>query len=292
MSKKSFIDLDLFDDLFEDATPDITATATTWTVKFTSGSYAGYTLTLKGTGLSGSSFLPDTGIVSDITLMDGETSLVAITGLSIEAARLLKAADLEDDEDEDDEDDEDEDDDDILCGDDDDDVRGGIGDDDIYGGTGDDSLSGGANDDLLCGEGGNDDLLGGRGKDDLRGGVGRDDLYGGSGRDILRGGNGFDKFIFKSKGDSGVTAAACDVITDFLRGDKIDFSAIDANAKAAGNQRFKFVAELTGKAGELEWDRTSKGFKVSGDVDGDGKADFSVQVNSSVVKLYGSDFLL
>ncbi len=293
MSKKSFIDLDLFDDLFNEDMPDVTATPDAWTLTFTSGSYAGHTLTLKGTNLSGSGVLPETGTVSDITLMDGETSLVAVSGLSIQAARLLKAADLEDHDDEDEEEeDEDENDDDILCGDDDDDVRGGVGDDDIYGGTGDDSLSGGADDDLLCGEQGNDDLLGGSGRDDLRGDAGKDDLYGGSGRDILRGGSGSDKFIFKSKSDSGVTAATCDVITDFLRGDKIDFSAIDANAKAAGNQRFKFVAEFTGRAGELEWDKTSKGFKVSGDINGDGRADFSVQVNSSVAKLYGSDFLL
>ena len=293
MSKKSFIDLDVFDDLFEDAATNVTATTNTWTVKFTSGSYTGYTLILKGADLSGTNVLPGTGTVSDLTLMKGETTLVAISDLSIPAARLLKAADLEDeDEDEDEDEQEDEDDDDILCGGDDDDVKGGVGDDDIYGGRGDDSLSGGADDDLLCGEDGHDDLYGSSGKDDLRGGAGRDDLYGGSGRDVLRGGNGFDKFIFKSKGDSGVTAATCDVITDFLRGDKIDFSAIDANAKVAGNQGFKFVTEFTRKVGELEWDKTSKGFKVSGDVNGDGKADFSVQVNSSVVKLYASDFLL
>src|SRR5688500_13203714 len=100
MSKKSFIDLDLFDDLFKDGTPDVTATTSTWTVKFTSGSYAGYTLIVKGADLSGSNVLPGAGTVSDLTLMKGETTLVAISDLSISAARLLKAADLEDDEDE------------------------------------------------------------------------------------------------------------------------------------------------------------------------------------------------
>lgn len=267
----------------------MTAAVDTWKVEFKSGAYAGYTLTLTGVNLSGASFLPENGTISDINLLKGETSLVAISGLSLPASRLLDAADLENEENDDEED---QDDDDILCGDDDDHVNGGIGDDDIYGGKGNDKLLGGTDNDLLCGENGNDDLFGGKGKDDLRGGAGKDDLYGGAGKDILRGGSGSDQFVFKSKGDSGVTAATCDLITDFLRGDKIDFSAIDANGNVAGNQRFKFVTEFTGKAGELEWDKTSKGFKVSGDVNGDGIADFSVQVNTTAAKLYSADFLL
>ena len=80
------------------------------------------------------------------------------------------------------------------------------------------------------------------------------------------------------------------MITDFEHGDTIDLSTLDANTTVAGNQRFAFVADFTGAAGELQWDRTSSGFLVSADVDGDAVADFSIHVRTSVERLFSFDF--
>jgi len=313
MPKKSHFDLDILDKLFEKGRPVVTAGENTWVVEFTFGKYHGYTLTLAGTGFSGGLGLPGAGTVTGITFGSAKDAGVQLSGISLDASVLLRAADLDesyddgeegdddltdddsgDGEQEDESEDEDDydldEDDDIICGGGDDNVKSGSGSDDIRGGRGRDRLDGEGDDDSLQGEAGDDSLAGGKGRDHLDGGEGKDVLYGGAGKDTLKGGSGSDKFVFKAKADSGVTSSTRDVITDFLKGDKIDFSAIDANSKVAGNQKFAFVAEFTKQAGQLEWDKVGKAIIVSGDLNGDGKADFSVQVNAS--KVFASDFLL
>jgi Ca2+-binding RTX toxin-like protein len=169
-------------------------------------------------------------------------------------------------------------------------LSGGDGDDQLIGGTGDDRLDGGAGRDALSGLDGNDTLFGRTGNDRLSGGNGDDVLVGGSGREFLRGGDGDDDFVFHARGHSGAGGSGRDVITDFEHGDTIDLSTLDANTTVAGNQRFAFVADFTGAAGELQWDRTSSGFLVSADVDGDAVADFSIHVRTSVERLFSFDF--
>jgi Ca2+-binding RTX toxin-like protein len=91
------------------------------------------------------------------------------------------------------------------------------------------SITGNAGANTLTGSGFADTLDGGAGNDVLVGSIGADTLIGGLGRDTLTGGVGADIFKFSLVGDSGTTATASDVITDFVRGeDKIDLSAIDA----------------------------------------------------------------
>ncbi len=291
MSETAHFDLHDLEHLFDDGTPQATRGASTWTITFSSGDYAGFTLTLNGTDLptGGTDPLPNTGTISDITLAKGEVSIFAVSGLSLPASRLYEAADLEHDHEDDPEHAED---DDIVCGGADDDVHGGKGRDAVHGGKGSDRIDGGDGDDTLEGEDDDDHLSGGTGNDDLRGGMGRDKLYGGSGKDILWGGEDADRFVFRHKSDSGVSAKSRDVVADFQRGDKIDLSAIDASAKKAGNQSFKFVSHFSGKAGELQWDKNAKGFYVSGDLNGDKHADFSVQVNTLLAKIHASDFVL
>jgi Ca2+-binding RTX toxin-like protein len=64
-------------------------------------------------------------------------------------------------------------------------------------------------------------------------------LIGGAGMDTLIGGAGRDSFVFNTVSDTGTTANASDVITDFVRGqDKINLSAIDAFAASASNEAF------------------------------------------------------
>lgn len=173
---------------------------------------------------------------------------------------------------------------------------GGIGADRLTGGAGDDWLIGGAGSDTLQGSQGNDTLEGGAGADTLNGGGGNDVLIGGAGADRLIGGNGADVFVFRDVSESGATATTRDIIADFSRaqGDRIDLSLIDADSTLEGDQDFAFIgaSAFTGTAGELNVTRLAPGAQlVQGDVDGDGVADFSIQVNFRD-DLIASDFLL
>ncbi|MCE6967094.1 M10 family metallopeptidase C-terminal domain-containing protein [Cereibacter sphaeroides] len=166
---------------------------------------------------------------------------------------------------------------------------GGKGADVLQGRAGGDRLLGGEGDDRLWGEGGKDHLVGGNGADTLVGGQAGDTLIGGAGRDRLIGQDGADVFVFASIADAG-RGAGSDVIVDFVRGaDRINLSAMDANAAQPGNQDFTFVGAraFSGVAGEL---RCAEG-AVLGDVNGDGRADFRILV-SGISTLGGGDFVL
>jgi Ca2+-binding RTX toxin-like protein len=190
-------------------------------------------------------------------------------------------------------------------------LNGGTGDDEIFGGDGDDQLFGEDNDDELNGGNGNDLLNGGNGNDRLIGGAGNDVLFGGArgdnlfgddgndiinggiGEDNLRGGAGNDIFVFTSLQDS-VVGGDRDEIRDFTRGsDLIDLSAIDANTNLAGDQAFIFIggSAFTNVAGQLRFSNNI----LSGDVNGDGIADFQIelQFNGGAFRpLNSSDFII
>ena len=171
---------------------------------------------------------------------------------------------------------------DTLYGDDgDDNMQGNDGNDTLNGGLGNDGLDGGAGNDTLNGDAGNDYLGGGEGNDILNGGDGNDVFVGGAGKDTLTGGAGADAFFFTALTDS--TAAAPDKITDFswADGDYINLSQIDANTSLAGDQAFSFVNSFTKQAGQatLTYDAASNTSTFSADVDGDGVADFVLQVS-------------
>jgi Ca2+-binding RTX toxin-like protein len=167
------------------------------------------------------------------------------------------------------------------------------GNDDIDGGTGNDELFGGNGNDSLFGGSGNDELFGGAGNDELIGGSGNDELNGGAGFDTMTGGSGRDEFIFKSFDNSVFNPPPSDRITDFSQGDHIDLSGIDANASLRGNQRFSFIGEgnFTGRAGQLRYENDGINTYVQADVDGDGYADFVIQLDG-LVTLRTSDFVL
>ncbi|WP_410219198.1 M10 family metallopeptidase C-terminal domain-containing protein, partial [Paracoccus sp. (in: a-proteobacteria)] len=98
-----------------------------------------------------------------------------------------------------------------------------------------------------------------------------------------------------STADSGPTAAARDVITDFNRsqGDKIDLSAIDANLLLSGDQAFRFVgtAGFSGAAGELRYEYSKNVTLIHADTTGDGAADFTIELSRKTV-LLEDDFIL
>lgn len=155
------------------------------------------------------------------------------------------------------------------------------------------TLTGTTGADTIAGLGGSDTLSGLDGSDLLDGGAGSDTLVGGSGVDQFLGGAGNDVFRFDALGDSSVGSP--DLIFDFSRsqGDRISVTNIDADLATAGNQNFAFLGAnaFTGVAGQLRYERAGGYTFVLADADGDGVADFQLQINGEL-NLYSSDFLL
>jgi Ca2+-binding RTX toxin-like protein len=153
--------------------------------------------------------------------------------------------------------------------------------------------------DTLSGREGNDTLLGAGGKDKLFGGSDSDTLIGGRGADLLTGGTGNDYFSYDSYRDTRAGKLERDVITDFKRGDHIDLKTIDARTTIAGNNAFSFIdtADFSRKAGQLHYfQEDNSGTKhdrtiVEGDVNGNGTADFQIEL-TGLVKLAAGDFVL
>ncbi len=159
----------------------------------------------------------------------------------------------------------------------------------LTGNSGANTLSGGDGADVLNGLEGNDALNGEAGNDTLDGGADNDVLTGGAGQDRLTGGAGADAFVFinadiRRTGPGFGLAADKDVILDlsFAGGDRIDLSAIDANAILAGDQAFTFVSNFTGVAGQATLKFISGKSVLQLDVDGDSKADLLVEINGNI----------
>lgn len=139
----------------------------------------------------------------------------------------------------------------------------------------------------IDGKGGNDTILGS---------LSADRIVGGTGRDTLTGGAGADMFVFGKTLETGKTQASADVITDFsaAEGDLIDLSGIDAISTGRGsNDAFSFIGTeaFTRVAGQLRYETAGDDLFVSGDTNGDGRADFLIQLNA-INSLNASDFLL
>jgi Ca2+-binding RTX toxin-like protein len=168
-----------------------------------------------------------------------------------------------------------------------DDILGLGGNDRLSGGNGNDRLGGGSGDDRLLGGKGNDRLFGYKGDDRLQGGGGADLLVGGTGRDVLSGGAGPDVYRFSWLSEAGFGSRR-DVITNFDRGsDTLDLTAMNADSTREGNEAFRFLggANYTGRAGQLR----VQGGTVAGDVDGDERSDFQIEIG---VTLSAADILL
>ncbi|MBU2582747.1 MAG: M10 family metallopeptidase C-terminal domain-containing protein [Alphaproteobacteria bacterium] len=189
-------------------------------------------------------------------------------------------------------------------------MRGGNGNDTERGGNGNDRLFGDNGLDTLFGDNGIDRLFGGNHNDIMRGGnqtdflrgengndrmfgdAGDDVLTGGLGRDIQNGGAGRDRFDYDNINES--RGAARDRIVgweDFK--DRIDLRTIDADTTLGGNQRFKFIGDdaFSRTAGELHIKSVGSIVRVEGDVNGDGRADFQIDVQGTST-LVQSEFLL
>ncbi|KRB24080.1 hypothetical protein ASD99_29460 [Mesorhizobium sp. Root695] len=189
-------------------------------------------------------------------------------------------------------------------------IEGGAGNDTVYAGTGDDHIIAnvGDGDDVYWGEDGQDTLdysaIGASLTIDLGNGLlhhgsvssaqsGQDTVFGfenviaGSGDDTIManaavntmdGGLGSDTFVFASAAD-----ANGDTIVGLQPGDKIDLSMIDADTSAAGHQSFVlFAGAGFTSAGQVmvSYQTAADGEHtlVTGEINGDGAADFSIDV--------------
>ncbi|EYD78405.1 Alkaline phosphatase [Rubellimicrobium mesophilum DSM 19309] len=146
--------------------------------------------------------------------------------------------------------------------------------------------------DTLRGSDGANYLEGAAGNDTLRGQGGADTLHGGLGRDVMSGGADWqrDVFVFDTAAQSLVGSTRRDIINDFVRGvDEIDLRNIDANTRMAGNQAFGWGGTHSKAYGVWTVDNGSSAI-LKGDINGDGQADFEIQING--IHALGSGDLL
>jgi hypothetical protein len=163
-----------------------------------------------------------------------------------------------------------------------------------------DVIYGSAAANIILGEGGSDNLAGFGGNDTIFGGAGTDHIVGGKGGDRLDGGTGNDTFYYVALSDSGLTKATRDSIENFQAGmDKITLTIIDANTAngAATNDAFSWMdtnVNFGGVAGQLRAYWTPNGQIIEGDVNGDKKADFSIEIvdPDHSITLMATDFNL
>lgn len=141
-------------------------------------------------------------------------------------------------------------------------LYGGDGNDSLSGNTGADTIEGGKGDDRLFGNEGDDRLLGGDGKDYLEGSTGNDVLTGGTGEDTIVGNKGNDTMTGGAGADTFVWLANehfvlnskisyVDRITDFGKGDTLDFAALINNGNSTDASLF--VKFEDGKDGTTVW---------------------------------------
>ncbi len=114
-----------------------------------------------------------------------------------------------------------------------------------------------------------------------------------AGVDEMTGGNGKDQFIFTKVEHIGKLSGQRDVITDFVSGtDIVNLKAIDANTNLRGDQSFVFSNRFdVGAAGRLVISHIDQDLLVSGDTNGDGLADFTIELQG-VSAWVSSDFIL
>ncbi|MDP5327496.1 MAG: hypothetical protein NWQ69_09255, partial [Paracoccaceae bacterium] len=76
-------------------------------------------------------------------------------------------------------------------------------------------------------------------------------------------------------------------------GDKIDLSAIDANENIEEDQAFSFIGQSAfSAAGQLRITQSGSSAILEGDTDGDGTADFSIELQNFTVAQFDTSLLI
>jgi hypothetical protein len=130
-------------------------------------------------------------------------------------------------------------------------------------------------------------FLGSKRKDALTGNVlansingkkGNDWLQGGLGIDVLIGGRGNDRYVYTSADES--TSTKRDSVK-VGKGDRFVFSSFDGDSSTDGQQKLRFIGKqaFSGTVGELRATRSV----LEADLNGDGLADFAVNLRSSIL---------
>jgi Ca2+-binding RTX toxin-like protein len=131
------------------------------------------------------------------------------------------------------------------------------------------------------------------GNDTVVGWTSDDVIVGADGADLMSGGVGADVFLYWWEGDS-PAGSGRDIITDFTPGvDNVDLSYIDAKSTISGNQAFTYIgtAAFGSVAGELRYVNSGGATIVMADRDGDGTADFEIELTGTLT-LSSADFML
>ncbi|WP_439594812.1 FG-GAP-like repeat-containing protein [Falsiroseomonas sp.] len=150
---------------------------------------------------------------------------------------------------------------------------------------------------FLADTGQDNTLWGSERADRLSGGGGDDLLIGGGGKDVLTGGEGRDIFAWRHESECGTTTGSRDVVTDFAAGDRIDLSALDADATQDGRQGFTWLGQLTPSAGavmgagQIGFHHYKGNTFVDIGLDGDGIRDMTIELGGTK-SLSLTDFIL
>jgi Ca2+-binding RTX toxin-like protein len=136
----------------------------------------------------------------------------------------------------------------------------------------------------LNGNGGSNILDGGAGDDVIKAGNGNDILIGGTGADILVGGGGADTFVVTAASIHTSGAVEVDTVNDLVavQGDRLDFSAIDADSSTGADDAFHLVGGFTHHAGEMTLTFAAGVTTLQLDIDGDGRADYRMMISGNV----------
>jgi Ca2+-binding RTX toxin-like protein len=150
--------------------------------------------------------------------------------------------------------------------------------------------------DEIFGRGGNDTLIGGANNDVIKGGLGNDTINGGANKDTMDGNAGVDTFQYNALAESGTVAATRDLIQGFALGaggDKINVSAIDAQAGTAGNQAFTFIGNAAFSAeGQIRFDVVAGHTIIEINTTGVSGAEMGIDLAGAFPGLTGASFVL